>query len=323
MDRKMILIFAVGMLFFLLVPVNAIENTCVDCHKGLEPYNATEKKFNEIRLKHLERGVACSLECHADTITKIAKSNYEQWTKSKHALFNVTCDNCHGGNPSTTDKETAHTGIGTAEDPKSPVYYRNVPDTCGKCHSKELEQFKGSLHYQKLEALEQAPTCTTCHNPHIFKVLEPSQLQSTCKNCHSAEAGIAPSDIPLKARADLESFGRLKSKIFRVEEAINKAKAEGRQIPPTATTKLENAKKIMKQIPVVWHRFDLPIFEGTINEAVKEAQAAEDEITSAGITVQKETTKPGETQKPEESPSTGILTAVSVMIIALLARKRK
>jgi len=29
----------------------------------------------------------------------------------KHAMFNVTCNNCHGGNSSSDVKETAHMGI--------------------------------------------------------------------------------------------------------------------------------------------------------------------------------------------------------------------
>lgn len=294
----------------------------MDCHKSLEPYNATEKRFNEIRLQHLERGVGCSLECHADTIAKIAKSNYEQWTKSKHALVGVTCDQCHGGNPQAEDKETAHANIGTAEDENSPVYYRNVPETCGKCHVEEYTQFRNSTHYQKLEALEQAPTCTTCHNPHLFKVLDPSNMQAVCQNCHSVEAGIAPADIPLKAKRDLEAVGRLKSRINRAEEAIQKARIEGKTIPESALEKLEESKDTLNHIPVVWHRFDLPVFEGAINSAAEQAQKAEKEIIAAGIEVTK--TPEETTAATPQTPAPGIPSLIITLSIAfLIAIRRK
>jgi len=71
-------------------------------------------------------------------------------------MFNVTCDNCHGGDPGSDLKEKAHEGVLRSSEVNSTVFYRNVPETCGKCHANELNQFKDSLHYQRLKALKQA-----------------------------------------------------------------------------------------------------------------------------------------------------------------------
>src|SRR3989337_4363209 len=193
MNTKKTIILAGIMLLFAVfaVPVFAQGNSCLDCHEKLTAFSEKERELNEIRIKHLQRDVACSLECHATTIDKFAKSNYEQWTNSKHALFNVTCDNCHRGNTSSDVKEIAHEGVLRSSETNSTVFYRNVPETCGKCHINELNQFKDSLHYQRLTALKQAPTCDTCHGPHEFKVLNTSEFEGLCSNCHNIEMKIA------------------------------------------------------------------------------------------------------------------------------------
>src|SRR5659263_181824 len=129
--RPIILAGFIFLLAIFAVPSLVAENSCLDCHEKLTAFNEKEKGLNEVRIKHLQRDVACSLECHATTIDKIAKSNYEQWTKSKHALFNVTCYNCHGGDPSSDSKEIAHRGVSRSSESNSSVFYRNVPETCG------------------------------------------------------------------------------------------------------------------------------------------------------------------------------------------------
>ncbi|MBU4340950.1 MAG: hypothetical protein KKD46_08580, partial [Euryarchaeota archaeon] len=153
--------------FFLIVPnVTASDNSCIDCHKTISPFIEIQKQFNQYRIEHLEKNVTCSLECHEDRVRQLATANYLQWSESTHALKGVTCEVCHDGNPEVADKTGAHKNIVARTDTLSPVYYTNVPNTCGKCHSKELTNFQSSKHYQKLEALKLAPTCTTCHAPH-------------------------------------------------------------------------------------------------------------------------------------------------------------
>ena len=107
MNTKKTIILAGFMLLFAIFaePVFAAGNSCLDCHETLSAFSEKEKELNEVRIKHLQRDVACSLECHATTIDKIAKSNYVQWSNSKHAMFNVTCNNCHGGNSSSDVKK--------------------------------------------------------------------------------------------------------------------------------------------------------------------------------------------------------------------------
>ncbi|MCE8423305.1 MAG: hypothetical protein J5U16_05175, partial [Candidatus Methanoperedens sp.] len=263
---------------------------------------------NDIRLKHLARDVPCSLECHASTINEIAKSNYEQWTGSKHALFNVYCNDCHGGNPGNDTKEIAHIGINRSSDSNSSVFYRNVPETCGRCHKDELKEFKNSAHYQRLKELKQAPTCDTCHQPHGFKVLNVSEFQELCSQCHNTDMRIAPADAPEKAILALENAQKLKDEIKLAEDAIKQASKAGKDVT-NAQKELDTANSIRDSLPVLWHGFNLPNFEGAINEGIKAAQQSQVE---SGFQV----------TKPKTPGFEGILSIIAFVVFSLLMRRK-
>jgi len=276
-------IFIVLIASFIVPAALSAENSCLNCHSKLSAFNETERLFNEIRVKHLARDVACSLDCHVNILEKFAKSNYEQWINSKHAMFNVTCNNCHGGDPGTEIKETAHKEVLRSSDPSSTVYYINVPETCGKCHTEELKQFQSSSHYQKLKALKQAPTCDTCHQPHEFKVLNVSEFHGLCNNCHNIEMRIAPSDAPDKAIAALMNTDKLKEEIKNADNAIRQAKQEGKDVSK-AQSSLDAALSIQANLPVLWHSFNLPNFENITNSGIKSAQQA---TLDTGVPIEK------------------------------------
>ena len=269
-----ILLGSILLLSFIITPGALADNSCLDCHEKLTAFSEKEKELNEVRVKHLARDVACSLECHATTIDRIAKSNYEQWTHSKHAMFNVTCNKCHGGDPASNIKETAHAGVLRSSDFNSTVFYRNVPETCGKCHTQELNEFRNSMHYQKLKALKQAPTCDTCHSPHEFKVLNVSKFQGLCSQCHNEDMRIAPSDAPDKAVIALENAEKLKTEIKAAQEAVKLAKQQGKDVTD-AQKSLDTAESIRDSLPILWHGFDLPHFEQVIDSGIKAAQQAQ------------------------------------------------
>lgn len=304
-----ILFSSILLLAFIVAPSALADNSCLDCHEKLSAFSEKEKELNEVRVKHLARDVACSLECHATTIDRIAKSNYEQWTHSKHAMFNVTCNNCHGGDPASNIKETTHAGVLRSSDFNSTVFYRNVPETCGKCHTQELKEFKESKHYQRLKAIKQAPTCDTCHSPHEFKVLNVSEFQGLCSQCHNADMRIAPSDAPDKAVMALENAEKLKTEIKVSQEAVKQAKQQGKDVPE-AQKSLDTAESIRDSLPILWHGFNLPNFEQVIDSGIKAAQQAR---LDAGVPIAKPST-----------PGFGIIVSmVGIFAIYLLIRRFK
>lgn len=305
--KKNILAGFIFLFSIFTAPVYAENNSCLDCHEKLTAFNEKEKQLNEVRIKHLQRDVACSLECHATTIDKIAKSNYEQWTNSKHAMFNVTCDNCHGGDPGVDVKEKAHAGVYRSSEPDSSIFYRNVPETCGKCHKDELDQFMDSKHYQRLKALKQAPTCDTCHSPHEFKVLNISEFQDICSSCHNTEMKIAP-EIPDLAVEAFKNAEKLKNEIKIAQGAIKQAKDQGKDTS-LAQKELDNAISIHDNLPILWHSFNLPHFQN---------------VTDNGIVYAK--TSQIDTGLPPEKPTTPgfgmIVSVIGLISIYLLRRKR-
>ncbi|MCX9013070.1 MAG: cytochrome c3 family protein [Candidatus Methanoperedens sp.] len=309
MHHKSFILSGLILLFAIFaVPGVLADNSCINCHEKLSAFNETEQQFNQIRIKHLARDVPCSLECHATTLSKFAKSNYEQWTKSKHAMFNITCDNCHGGNPGSDVKEKAHAGVLLDSDPNSSVFYRNVPETCGKCHTEELSNFKNSAHYQKLKALRQAPACDTCHVPHEFRVLNVSEFHDLCSQCHNIDMRIAPSDAPDRAIAALADADRLKSEIKKADDAIRFAKQQGKDVS-TAQKNLDNAISIRDSLPVLWHSFDLSNFRNVTDSGIKYAQQAQ---IDSGVPM-----------ATPSSPGFGALLSIAGMIgLCLLLRRR-
>lgn len=117
----------------------------------------------------------------------------EPWEKvlvSEEFFINVhgqtTCAACHAGDSSSTDKETAHTGLIAAPD-------ADPQRTCGNCHSEIVTTSADSLHvsqngfYQAIysrslpenhAALDEmfSDNCQSCH--------------TTCGDCHIAQPDI-------------------------------------------------------------------------------------------------------------------------------------
>ena len=102
--------------------------------------------------------VACHKTLHQ---TAALHHNFKDWESSAHGKAAVACSACHGGNPNAPAREAAHAGMLAASNDKSPVYFTNIPQTCGNCHTAELNAFKISLHFKELERTGRGPNCVT------------------------------------------------------------------------------------------------------------------------------------------------------------------
>lgn len=312
--KSCIFIMLIGI--FLLVPnVTASDNSCIDCHKTISPFIEIEKQFNQIRVEHLEKNVSCSLECHEDRVRQLATANYQQWSESVHALNGVTCDVCHGGDPKQADKNASHKNMLKRTDPQSPVYYTNVPATCGKCHSKELSTFQNSKHYQKLEALKLAPTCTTCHAPHRFTVLDPEEFRNFCGNCHSVYKKVAPYDIPVRAEYLMGGVNKLIFNIDMANQDIFWAKKNGTDVTQ-AQKYTDDALATYRGLAVLWHEFNLTHFEDELDRGNAQIKRAEDIVKPAASspTAIKTNSTPG---------FTGILMIISIVAVLYIMRRNR
>jgi hypothetical protein len=246
------------------------NNSCADCHRRLLFSNEQQRQFIDIRIKHLESGISCSIVCHEDKLNKSTASSYALWSISTHALFNVTCEKCHGGNPLASSKIEAHIGLSN-----DSIARANTPETCGKCHGSQLEEFKSSLHFKKLESGEEgpAPACITCHQAHSVRVLTASEIEDFCSNCHNNITGIDPA-VPKKAEKALSSVNELQVEFSKARSAVITAKASGKDTSE-AEAELDSARTIMRNIPSVWHRFNLTYFDTEVQQGIANTQKAE------------------------------------------------
>ncbi len=246
------------------------NNSCADCHRRLLFSSEEQRQFIQIRIQHLESGISCSIVCHEDKLNKSTASSYALWSISMHSLYNVTCEKCHGGNQLAPTKAEAHVGLSN-----NSIARANTPETCGKCHQAELEEFKSSKHFKHLESDEEtpAPACITCHQAHSVRVLTASEIEDFCSNCHNNITGINPS-VPKRAAAALSSVNELQVEISKARSAVISAQAEGKDVTE-AETYLESARASLKHIPSVWHRFNLTYFDTEVQQGIVNAQKAE------------------------------------------------
>ncbi|MEN8133651.1 MAG: cytochrome c3 family protein, partial [Pseudomonadota bacterium] len=130
------------------------------------------------------------VNCHKDPIFRLHNYKlymyYQDWLTSPHneAEAGVTCNDCHGGDPKASDKQAAHQGVLNPSDPRSTVFFKNQPKTCGTCHEAVAAQFTKSKHYAAVNNFGAAPNCTTCHRAMNKKPYYHSIVDTTCRTCH-------------------------------------------------------------------------------------------------------------------------------------------
>ncbi|MEK6776049.1 MAG: hypothetical protein AABY87_04080 [bacterium] len=183
------------MLFLFMSPVLAsAQNSCVQCHEGIE--NPAIREF------------------------------HKEWKASAHSRSGITCEYCHGGDPGKSGKEAAHQGIRNALDRESLVYYTKIPALCGGCHIAAFSEFKTSTHYSNLVTKGAGPNCVTCHDAMATKIIKPGEIEIFCALCHNAQMNLLPG-VTRDARSCLERMDLIGQKIQEAEKALVQAEKSG------------------------------------------------------------------------------------------------
>jgi formate-dependent nitrite reductase cytochrome c552 subunit len=204
--------------------------------------------------------------CHSDPKFLVQNKKlydyFQNWKLSVHRQENVSCADCHGGNPQAEDKQAAHAGTALgASEASSPISYQNVPATCARCHADVFKSFQQSAHFKNLisnQQEKQAPNCVTCHGSVNISVLNVSTVRTTCARCHNKESGLFP-EIPGEAESVLSDF----LSIHRYYRYIA-AKGEPKQIK--ALFKIIDPR--IKRLNANWHTFDLPKVKADTEELI-------------------------------------------------------
>lgn len=136
--------------------------------------------------------------CHSDprflSRNPVIYEYFQDWLISPHKSAGVTCEQCHGGDPTTTDKAKAHRGVLPAGDPRSRVNYLNQPRTCGACHADVVEQAMQSAHFKAQSGERPAPSCATCHRAMNKKPFFGSIIETQCRACHARQGDPVPAE---------------------------------------------------------------------------------------------------------------------------------
>lgn len=175
---------------------------CASCHGG-DPAQTDKEKSHSGQVKKLPRGEVPALcsRCHSDVALMnpygLRTDQFAQYLTSHHGKKLVegdpdvaTCADCHG----------AH-GIRRVKDPESPVFPKNVPGTCARCHadaelmekhdlkSAAPKDYGESVHARLLLEKDDlsAPTCVTCHGNHGATPPGFRDIVHVCGKCHVKE----------------------------------------------------------------------------------------------------------------------------------------
>jgi formate dehydrogenase gamma subunit len=142
------------------------------------------------------RGANLCATCHADEVKEFASSVHGRARKQGDTAA-PGCADCHGATHQVVEASAAD----------SPVNSKNLPSTCGHCHSdpklaqkylfaaaRPVEAYEASVHARAIREGKKAAACNDCHGTHA--ILPPSDprspiskrnVGSTCGKCHQQE----------------------------------------------------------------------------------------------------------------------------------------
>jgi formate dehydrogenase gamma subunit len=198
-----------------LAPVNCILNsghgralkqdrevaeTCADCHGGVHSIVGSDVPESEVSWGNIVNTCA---RCHADpgimsAVRLSVKDPVNSYRRTVHGQAflegnreSAVCTDCH----------STH-NLFNSLDPRSRVFRKNIPDTCGRCHQEIAVAYKESIHGRAaLEGVQESPVCTDCHGSYVVHSPEGTTFSAgivscSCSDCHKSEQIIPKFDLP-------------------------------------------------------------------------------------------------------------------------------
>ena len=190
------------------------RENCLECHTSSEPTPTPGPPPLPTPIVHPQaRGVNNCVECHSTLDDEKQTDIVAQSQRSIHTERNVSCADCHGGDPSASTMEEAKASdTGYIAVPAKA----DIPALCGSCHAKvtlmrqydlptdQYAKYQESIHGIRLaEGDDNVATCFDCHGGHqILKANDPASsvyppnVPAMCAGCHADKELMASYDIP-------------------------------------------------------------------------------------------------------------------------------
>ena len=186
---------------------DSLAPRCASCH---DPHTVRSSSDSTSVLYRSHVAQVCA-RCHADAngvgerqlavphpAQSYARGAHEHAMQAGN-LRAATCGDCHD----------SHLVL-RAQDPASPVFRQNIPQTCGRCHKEEYALYRTSVHGLALaRGGTDAPVCNTCHGEHAVAARGERGRTTfvashTCESCHSNPALNRRYDLPVGAVSSYE-----------------------------------------------------------------------------------------------------------------------
>jgi len=240
----LIAVFSLLMASFVIMGSDAhARDSCVECHKNPD-FMVTNKKIYDY---------------------------FQRWVASPHGQEDVTCSDCHNGDPGAADKQAAHAEMRASGGSPGTVSFQDVPKICGECHEDNYNAYIKSKHFKHLvkESQDgQGPNCVTCHGSVSAKAPDVNTVREICVNCHNKKSDNHP-DIPQKAEGLLND--------------LNTIRAFTRFIGIRGDSKdIDFSKNVLQPkvdtLAITWHTFDLKNIEPATSELLTQAKEKRNEM---------------------------------------------
>ncbi|MEN3044644.1 MAG: cytochrome c3 family protein [Candidatus Hydrothermales bacterium] len=167
---------------------------CVNCHNDVTVIPHLTKP----------REIHC-LQCHfeGNVVDAPVLKRPEKYKESIHSRAKTEgkkapdCFDCHG----------IH-NVRPPNDSLSSIFKKNIPTTCGKCHSTQRGDYEASVHWNGIKkGFLSSAVCIDCHREHDILPAEdprsslyPKNVLRTCEKCHGnlelmKKAGVSVKNI--------------------------------------------------------------------------------------------------------------------------------
>ena len=243
---------------------------CVSCHGSHGILRAADAKS---RVNPVNLPATCAT-CHSDASYMkeygIPTDQYDKFSRSVHGVALLqkhdagapACNRCHGNHGA------------------APPGVASISNVCGTCHVLNAELFAGSPHKKAFDE-QGLPECETCHGNHEIVTAGTWMLgvsdQSTCGNCHSADANASGFNVARMMRSLADSLLDMEAAAGKL---VDEAEQKGMEITE-AKFGLRDVRQARLQSRTVVHAFDESKFRAVVEKGITQAASVSHEASEA------------------------------------------